>query len=652
MLLNRLTMCNFGVFENAVDLRLGPTSAERPLVLIQGENGSGKTTILEAIKIALYGPQLVGNRTATESYFTRINSRLNRRARTRPSSRYFVTLELTIVEKGQKSTYAISREWRINQLGQLRETVTVRLNDSPLRGKGALDFEEYIRRFLPIGAFDMLFLDGERLNELFEGDNFTREIGKTILPLCGLDVYQRLEVDLDAYLRSENSYDSLDADQLHYQELRTRYDDLLKERTRLAEEQRLAEATLESTKAALLSYERDLRAYGVKEITQHQQQLSQLEQRRKELNEITKSYIAEVLPFAICRPLLEQIATQLREEERQFGNEQIRAYLQSPEVLEHLRASLTLDGAQKLEVLEQIRTALAGLPAETEQPIIIHGLSPEQKVTVFSVLSGLQEGAGPAFDEIAATAEEIAQLRKQQALVGDMEIAGLLESIKAASARVAEIQVMLVDIGDAQEKLRQESSALESELARSAEQVFRSRRDENIFMLSHRVKSVLDRFVGDVLRDYSLELGESAMRYLGTMLRKQRFVDKIEVNPASLRLNLYDDMEQPIDPLGLSAGEKQLLLLSVLWASLRTAHRQLPLVFDTLIGRLDATHKRHVLAKALPEMSQQVILFVTDTEISEEDFLMLRPRIGRAIHLAYLDDSSRTEVREGSLYEL
>ena len=41
----------------------------------------------------------------------------------------------------------------------------------------------------------------------------------------------------------------------------------------------------------------------------------------------------------------------------------------------------------------------------------------------------------------------------------------------------------------------------------------------------------------------------------------------------------------------LSAGEKQILLISIIWAIFQCSGRQVPFIFDTLLGRLDKTHK-------------------------------------------------------------
>ena len=55
MTINQLTLTNFGIFQGEQVLRFDTSGAERPIVLIGGENGRGKTTILESVFLVLYG---------------------------------------------------------------------------------------------------------------------------------------------------------------------------------------------------------------------------------------------------------------------------------------------------------------------------------------------------------------------------------------------------------------------------------------------------------------------------------------------------------------------------------------------------------------------------------------------------------------------
>ena len=52
MIIKRLTMHNFGVYAGTNEFNF---EGQKPIVLIGGLNGRGKTTFLEAVLLSLYG---------------------------------------------------------------------------------------------------------------------------------------------------------------------------------------------------------------------------------------------------------------------------------------------------------------------------------------------------------------------------------------------------------------------------------------------------------------------------------------------------------------------------------------------------------------------------------------------------------------------
>ena len=85
----------------------------------------------------------------------------------------------------------------------------------------------------------------------------------------------------------------------------------------------------------------------------------------------------------------------------------------------------------------------------------------------------------------------------------------------------------------------------------------------------------------------------------------------------------------------LSAGEKQIFAISLLWGLARTSKRQLPVIIDTPLGRLDSEHRLNLINNYFPNASQQVIILSTDTEVDKKLYQKLNKHISHCYHLVY-----------------
>jgi DNA sulfur modification protein DndD len=118
------------------------------------------------------------------------------------------------------------------------------------------------------------------------------------------------------------------------------------------------------------------------------------------------------------------------------------------------------------------------------------------------------------------------------------------------------------------------------------------------------------------------------------LLHKPDLIRRLEIDSESFGLRLYDGAGQAVPQGRLSAGEKQLLAIALLWGLARASGRRLPVAIDTPLGRLDSSHRRHLLERYFPQASHQVLLLSTDTEIGPQEAALLRE--SQAISREYL----------------
>jgi DNA sulfur modification protein DndD len=131
------------------------------------------------------------------------------------------------------------------------------------------------------------------------------------------------------------------------------------------------------------------------------------------------------------------------------------------------------------------------------------------------------------------------------------------------------------------------------------------------------------------------------------LLRKPEFVRDLKIDPTTFGVTLIAEDGRLVRKDKLSAGEKQILAISILWGLARSSSRALPVAIDTPLGRLDSVHRANLVEKYFPKAAHQVLLFSTDTEIDRPHLESLRPHITRAYHLQYQPETESVDVSEG-----
>jgi DNA sulfur modification protein DndD len=93
-----------------------------------------------------------------------------------------------------------------------------------------------------------------------------------------------------------------------------------------------------------------------------------------------------------------------------------------------------------------------------------------------------------------------------------------------------------------------------------------------------------------------------------------------------------------------SAGERHLFALALLWALRQTGGRQLPLVVDTPLARLDDVHRHKLIDDYVSSVSDQVLFFATDAELDDGLLSDAGTHLARVYRLRYDEQREETVV--------
>ena len=130
-------------------------------------------------------------------------------------------------------------------------------------------------------------------------------------------------------------------------------------------------------------------------------------------------------------------------------------------------------------------------------------------------------------------------------------------------------------------------------------------------------------------------------------MRKRSLLDRITIDSNTFSLEIHDSSGRIKPASSLSAAERQLLSVAMLWGLARASGRVLPIVIDTPLGRLDGDHRPNIIEEYFPEASHQVVLLSTDTEIDKKLYNQIKGRLSNEYLLEFSDKTKSSSVNQG-----
>jgi len=160
-------------------------------------------------------------------------------------------------------------------------------------------------------------------------------------------------------------------------------------------------------------------------------------------------------------------------------------------------------------------------------------------------------------------------------------------------------------------------------------------------------KKILSAF-SDLIREKHIARLEVKIKdCMDALLRKKTFLKSVSIDKNSYQLTIKVEGKGSIPAAKLSAGERQLLAISVLWALASLSEKKLPTIVDTPLGRLDSKSRKNLIENYFPNAGSQVILLSTDEEIVGSYYKSLKPVIAREYVIEYDEGSQSSVVRPG-----
>ncbi|MCS0368487.1 DNA sulfur modification protein DndD [Vibrio diabolicus] len=658
MLITKLTLNNFRVFRGVHEIDLRPAPArlskngpiegtERPIILFGGLNGAGKTSILTAVRLALFGRQSFSQVLSNGEYVDALSELIHKGVgHGGVQDNASIELEFKYSQNGEENTYKVIRGWKRGKKDSLcleKDGIQIpELNYEQCQG--------FLNELIPTGIADLFFFDGEKIAELAEDESGT-VLKTAVRRLLGLDVIAKLKSDLNIFLKKQGSsalsqslkeqMDSLDEKRISHE----------RNAEKLRGEADIVDAQIELVSRDILSLENKLSQNGgawAKTREDEQQKVDSLLKEKVELEKQIRMEMESSLPFALAPNAMQRLQTQIKQEQQikkkqNFGNE-LDSFL---ETLRSKYPSFDTEMAQSA-----IADSFKAHVGEFDSAELLLDISDRQANTIDYQLSNLARESFSRFDEarvrLKKVEEEIDNASNNIARAPEQEqVQELFADVRALDKKkeklIIEYHALLEE---AKRELRQ---ALET--ARQIQKLHdknkdQSNKDQSISNAQNSIL-LLDKFGEQLTKARVNQLENEFVQSYKKLARKEDLQLSASINPTSFDVELVDEHGIKINRKAMSAGEKQIYAISILEALGRTSGRKLPIIIDTPLGRLDSHHRDKLVENYFPTASHQVVILSTDTEIDRNYTSLIQDDIARTYEICFDGTTKSSTLKEG-----
>lgn len=221
---------------------------------------------------------------------------------------------------------------------------------------------------------------------------------------------------------------------------------------------------------------------------------------------------------------------------------------------------------------------------------------------------------------------------------------GAFEDLKKAEFELGAVEAELKRKQDTATQARALIDRLERELRKSRDAVFALAKAQEKRDLATRAQAALNDYEQRIVQLRLASLSKHFIDAFSGLVTRKSLVREVIVDPNSFQMKLLGEKGREITPSELSAGERQLFAISMLWALGRTSGRELPMIIDTPLSRLDQQHRTNLMANYVPRSSAQVIMLCTDTELTPDLSEIISPYVSRRFEIGAVVGGRRTEI--------
>ena len=658
MLIQRIKISNYKTYLS-LDLDL-TVDDDRPIILIGGANGGGKTTLFEAISGALYGLKIENK----EHFMELLNQGALNTAKPE------ISLQITFVGKvlGQQQKYILKRVYQLNPQGKPLESVSLNMNGnmyvygtmtaSKDRVKAEQEINKIIKANLPQELSQYFLFDAMQSSELLKKNVFAQTIRDNFENVLGFKKYLQLKRAAEK-LQQEWAQQRLEAEK-EAQE----YNELCAQKDKLTADLNTCIAEQDTKYKYLASVEVEYKRAkdGAQEASALNKKIQELASKIDDIVKRAATYAEDLKAFVDNIEIdlfLPKLASNLAQEINNILH-----------IKEQLQKENT--GAYPLETLKDVTNKIItylkdlSLCSESvdEEQVVSHivaiqnstnkedpfGYLDEAEVTA---LSNLVKRTGSnqfiALDrqrqELEIQLSTLDNLRSQKQTLEQTQAGGneyLIQNYEAAQKQI--------------EKLKSQEATLKADIQRLEKRIHQfdvqiQQEPDIKFDTLVKLKPLFEKIADSLLKKKKAQIESEMQQQLNKLLVSYKgHVAKVELSDSIEQFNikLYHTAGNEISLNQLNAASKQIFIQVLLKVLRNLGDYNPPVMIDTVMGVLDNESRDALMEEYFPQLAEQTILLCTTSEIrTDSDYIKLEPFISKTYTLHRNVEAQNTTVEDG-----
>ena len=658
MLIQRIKVSNYKTY---LDLDLDLTvDEERPIILIGGSNGGGKTTLFEAISGALYGLK-IENR---DHFMELVNQ--GAVGQVKPE----ISLQITFSGKvlGQEQKYILKRTYVLNPAGKPLESVSLNMNGNMFvygtmtapkeRIKNEQEVNKIIKANLPQELSQYFLFDAMQSSELLKKNVFAQTIKDNFENVLGFKKYLQLKRAAEK-LQQEWAKLRLQAEQEAAE-----YNELVSQKDKLTAELNACVAEQDSLYKYLTSMESEYQKAkeGAQQSASLNKRITDISAKINDIISRAAAYTEDIKGFmenVEINVFLPKIASSLSVEINNIFR-----------IKNELQQSST--GAYPLETLRDVTSKIIEYLKDLslcssevdEENVVKHMVAIQNTVNrqdPFDYLDSSEIAALKSLVSRASNNQFVSLYRQRQ----DLEV--LLATIEEMrtekknleQTRAGGNEYIISSYEDSQRKLekakvnegqlKQEIQKLENRIHRFDVQI--QQEPDLKYDTLVKLKPLFEKVADSLLKKKKAQIESEMQQQLNRLLVSYKgHIGRVELSDSmeNFNIKIFHTKGNEIYLNQLNAASKQIFIQVLLKVLRNLGDYNPPVMIDTVMGVLDNESREMLFEEYFPNLAEQTILLCTTSEVRpDSDYKKLEAFISKTFTLHRDVEEQKTTVSDG-----